>query len=67
MKRTRAVPQPACAKAQIIQCWRVTQQFPTKTIQFCTTLNVGEGREAMKTSKVLTFSTVLSMIVVLPR
>ena len=34
-----------------------------KTIQFYTTLNRGEGREAMKTSKVLTFPRVLSMIV----
>ena len=26
-----------------IQCWKVTQQFPTKTIQFSTTLNEGGG------------------------
>lgn len=26
-----------------IQCWTVTQQFPTETIQFRTTLNKGGG------------------------
>ena len=78
MNRTRAVLQPASVRVQKkefylllysppppIQRWRVTQQFPTKTIQFCTTLNRGEGGEAMKTSKIRTFPTVLSMIVVL--
>ena len=26
-----------------MQCWKVTQQFPTETIQFCTTLKKGGG------------------------
>ena len=56
MSRTRAVLNPLLLKRKRnsftfsyiaplppIQCWRVTQQFPTKTIPFCTTLNGGGG------------------------
>ena len=33
------------------QCWKVTQQFITKTIQFCTTLNQGGGEQGKKDVK----------------
>ena len=34
-----------------IQGWKVTPQFPTKTIQFCTTFNEGGGEKSIKDVK----------------
>ena len=56
MNHTRAVFQPASVKLKRnsftfayiaalppIQCWKVSEQFSTQTIQFCTTLKEGGG------------------------
>ena len=34
-----------------IKCWKITQQFPSKTIQFCTTLNEGGGETSIEDIK----------------
>ena len=61
MNDTRVVSQPGSVKAQNkfflllysplppIQCWKVTQQFPTKTVPFLNQGGGGMGREAKKT------------------
>ena len=60
MNHTRAVFQPASVKAKkknsftfsyidplpLIQCWKVSKQFPAETIQFCTTLKEGGGERS---------------------
>ena len=59
MNHTRAVFQPVLLKLKKnsftfsyiaplppIQWWKVSQQFPTETIQFCTTLKEGGGERS---------------------